>query len=134
MKTNTMYIRIGFAIVASLHAYRLSTGQHASNGPQLIEMMLAALSFYVALRLPTLLSKHSKLPKTSLYLHLLWTTIVFSFSVAFIFDLSSSKDFSGGPYPNQLNMMMIKYAVDIGVFVFISWHLTSRTHHLNSRS
>ena len=122
MKTNTLYIRIGFAIVASLHAYRLSTGLHISSGPQLIEMMLAALSFYVALRLPTLWSKHSKLPETSLYLHLLWTTIVFSFSVAFILDLSSSKDFSGTPYPNQLNMMMIKYAVDLCLFAFIYGH------------
>ena len=117
-----MYIRIGFAIVASLHAYRLSTGQHASNGPQLIEMMLAALSFYVALRLPTLLSKRSKLPKASLYLHFLWTTTVFSFSVAFILTLSSSKDFSGTSYPNQLNMMMIKYAVDLCLFAFIYGH------------
>ena len=126
-----MYIRIGFAIIASLHAYGLSTGQHASNGPQLIELMLTALSFYVALRLPTLLSHQSRLPKTSLYLHLLWTTIVFSFSVAFIFDLSSSKDFSGAPYPNQLNTMMIKYAVDMGLFAFIHWHLRSRKNHLN---
>ena len=117
-----MYIRIGFAIIASLHAYGLSTGQHASNGPQLIELMLTALSFYVALRLPTLLSNQSRLPKTSLYLQLLWTTIVFSFSVAFILDLSSSKDFSGAPYPDQLNMVMIKYAVDLCLFAFIYGH------------